>query len=376
MGSSGIFAVHNDGRVVGLTQQPFATEDGLQQLLANIPDLLPGSQIDQAVPRRWLFVSREVALASETDGGARWAVDHLFLDQEAIPTIVEVKRSSDSRIRREVVGQMLDYAANAVVYWPVEQVRGFLRSRCEAQGMDPDQLLDEFLEEGDSSEEFWSRLKTNLQAGKVRLVFVADEIPAELQRVVEFLNEQMDPAEVLAVEIRQYVGDGLKTLVPRVLGVTARAQQKKPSSGGQQWNEQTFFKALEENKGAELCRATRRILDWCRNRGLRVWWGRGAKMGSFVAVLDWKEKGYQMFAAWSYGAVEIYFQWLLRKPPFDAEGKRRELLGKLNQIPGVNLPEDSITRRPSINGGALVQEDSMKAFLEAMDWVIREIKAV
>jgi 5-methylthioribose kinase len=36
---------------------------------------------------------------------------------------VEVKRSSDTRIRREVVGQMLDYAANAVVYWPLEMIR-------------------------------------------------------------------------------------------------------------------------------------------------------------------------------------------------------------------------------------------------------------
>ena len=32
-----------------------------------------------------------------------------------MPTLVEVKRSSDTRIRREVVGQMLHYAANAVV---------------------------------------------------------------------------------------------------------------------------------------------------------------------------------------------------------------------------------------------------------------------
>jgi hypothetical protein len=55
--------------------------------------------------------------------GNRWSVDHLFLDQDAIPTIVEVKRSSDTRIRREVVGQMLDYAANAVVYWAVEAIR-------------------------------------------------------------------------------------------------------------------------------------------------------------------------------------------------------------------------------------------------------------
>jgi hypothetical protein len=33
---------------------------------------------------------------------------------------VEVKCNIDTRIRPEVVGQMLDYVANAVVYWPVE----------------------------------------------------------------------------------------------------------------------------------------------------------------------------------------------------------------------------------------------------------------
>ncbi len=45
--------------------------------------------------------------------------------------------------------------------------------------------------------------------------------------MVEFLNAQMDPAEVLALEIKQYIGQGLKTLVPRVVGQTAEAQRRK-----------------------------------------------------------------------------------------------------------------------------------------------------
>ncbi len=44
--------------------------------------------------------------------------------------------------------------------------------------------------------------------GRIRLVFVADEIPATLQRLVEFLNEQMPTVEVLAVEIRQRINGG------------------------------------------------------------------------------------------------------------------------------------------------------------------------
>lgn len=116
----GMYLVQGDGKLVEMSERPYDSEDLLQGLLAEYPNLLAGSQMSAADPRRWLLISREMPLASEEDGAGRWSVDHLFLDQDAIPTIVEVKRSNDTRIRREAVGQMLDYAANAVVYWPAD----------------------------------------------------------------------------------------------------------------------------------------------------------------------------------------------------------------------------------------------------------------
>ena len=60
----------------------------------------------------------------EYDGGSSQCfLDHLFVDKNATPILVEVKRSTDTRIRREVVGQMLDYAANATLYWDVEDIK-------------------------------------------------------------------------------------------------------------------------------------------------------------------------------------------------------------------------------------------------------------
>ena len=140
-----------------------------------------------------LFVTREAGIASEVDGHARWSIDHLFLDQDGIPTLVEVKRSSGTRIRREVVGQMLDYAANAVVFWPIEQIRAYYETTCQTQGQDPDIMLRELLGEDANPAAFWVQVKTNLEAQRVRMVFVADVIPPELRRVVEFLNVQMSP---------------------------------------------------------------------------------------------------------------------------------------------------------------------------------------
>jgi hypothetical protein len=99
---------------------------------------------------------------------------------------------------------------------------------CEKRSENSSEVVVDFIG-ADSSDEYAVEtgvVKTNLQAGKIRLVFLADKIPTELQRIVEFLNTQMDPAEVIAVELRQFVGEGVKTLVPRVFGQTATAIQK------------------------------------------------------------------------------------------------------------------------------------------------------
>jgi hypothetical protein len=227
MADGGIYLLRDDDRLVEMREQPYDSEDMLQALLEKHPSLLAGDQVKGVASRRWLLVAREASLPAEPEAGGRWSVDHLFLDQDAVPTLVEVKRSTDTRIRREVVGQMLDYAANAVVYWPIERLRAEFEASREARGDDPDQIVREHIADDRAVEDFWGQANTNLRAGRIRLVFVADELPQELQRIIEFLNVQMSPAEVIGIEVRQYVGEGLKTLVPRVLGQTAEAQQRK-----------------------------------------------------------------------------------------------------------------------------------------------------
>lgn len=197
--SGKIYLVGDSGDLMVMDEAPYKAEELLQKLLADYPDLLAGDQMRPSAPRRWLLVSRELSVPDDESEKGRWSLDHLFIDQEGIPTLVEVKRSSNTQIRREVVGQMLDYAANGTVYWSLEQILAAFERRCDRDGLDPDQAVRTFL--GDESEwessDFWQATKTNLQAGRIRLVFVADRIPPELRRIIEFLNEQMDPAEVL-----------------------------------------------------------------------------------------------------------------------------------------------------------------------------------
>jgi hypothetical protein len=180
----------------------------------------------------------------------------LFIDQEAVPTLVEVKRSEDTRIRRQVVGQMLDYAANGVVYWPAERLRSEFEARCAAERKDPGEVFADCLEDDAETERFWGEVEQNLRCGRVRLVFVSDLIPPELRRVIEFLNEQMNPTEVIGVEIKQYVGQGdLRTLVPRLVVQTEQARIHK-AGGGRTMNGDVGWDYYEEpSAGPVLPRA-------------------------------------------------------------------------------------------------------------------------
>lgn len=376
--TTGIYLLQDDNQLIELTEQPYDTEAILQKLLADHPNLLAGSQVDPNRPRRWLLVAREVGVPLDDAEASRAALDHLFLDQDGIPTLVEVKRSSDTRIRREVIGQMIDYAANAVVYWSVEKIIARFEATCEQQGFEPDALLDDFLAPDISIESFWQTVKTNLQAEKIRMVFVADEIPQPLQRAVEFLNGQMDPAEVLAIEIKQYSGPNrkYKTLVPRIIGQTAEAESRKviDTTDKRQWDEPSLLQELEQKRGVLERQVASKILEWSKMNVTRVWFGKGSRTGSFVPVLNHKGRDHQLFAVFTYGTLEVYFYWYLYKPPFNSEEKRKEMLAKLNAIEGISIPADAIRRRPGVPLAALTDETALDQFLAVFDWFIAEVK--
>ena len=362
--TSGVFVLQENGKLVPMSDGPYDTEDLLQTLLAKYPELLG----------RLLLVRREMGIPCDVNGSERWSIDHVFLDVDAVPTLVEVKRSSDTRLRREVVGQMLDYAANAVVYWPVEEMRSQFKHRCESCGMDADGEICRFVNDGITANEFWHRAKTNLQAGRIRMVFVADSIPPELKRIIEFLNEQMDPAEVLGVEIKQFVGEGMKTLVPSFVGRTAEAETRKGAGRAEkrQWDEQSFFDELAI-QGAPQVRVARKLLEWAASRATRLWWGQGPKEGSVYPMFD-DDRGQQyLFDLWTYGKIEIPFK-SMKNPPFASADLRSEFVERLNRIEGISLPPEAINALPRIPMSSLVSDEVFGTFLSVIDWAFLQIR--
>jgi len=372
-----IFLMDENGKLVEMKEEGYDSESKLQELLAGYPDLLAGSQIDNEIPRKWILIKRESAVPLNDSKSVVGFVDHLFIDQDAIPTLVEVKRSSDTRIRREVVGQMLDYAANAIMYWPVEKIRTQFEENCREEDREPEEELRLKLETDMDYEEFWQMAKTNLLAGKIRMLFVSDEIPRELQRVVEFLNEQMDPAEVLAVEIKRHAAPGLKTYVPRVIGQISKAQQRKSTGGSQRrtWAKEEYFQELRVNNSEDIVRVVERILNWAKEHNLEVRLGSGAKHGSYSLFVPHKENLHYMMVLYTYGKIEMQFLRLKYEPPFDDIEKQREFLARMNRIDGIDFPESMLDRRPSFEMALLKDEAKYRQFVEVMEWYVGEIRS-
>lgn len=276
MGSDGIFMIR-DGQLAVLRDSPYETEEILQRALADFPDVLAGGTTSAEEDRPLLLIGRERGVPTAAEGSSVFSLDHLFVDPDGVPVIVEVKRSTDTRIRREVVGQMLDYAANGVKYWPVAELRRDFEATFPS-AFDADARVVEVSDSSDV-EDFWERVEQNLRSGHIRMVFVADRLPGELVRIIEFLNEQMSPAEVLGVEVRQFVDGDTQVLVPRLVGATTAARASKERSSGTAWTEQTFMGAAEDRCDDHEQRVAQRLLDHAASFGTKRSWGRGATPG-------------------------------------------------------------------------------------------------
>lgn len=292
MVKSKIFLMDQDeSRLLELEETQYVREEILQKLLAEYPDLLPGDQIDPENPRRWFLVSRELAIPGDESENGRWSLDHLFLDQDGIPTFVECKRSTDTRNRREVVAQMLDYAANGIEYWSIDKLRQAAAETARQQNQILDEVLYALLDGNDEEidlEEYWEKVEFNLRNKKVRLVFVADSTPKELRRLVEFLNDELKNVEVLAVEIKQFRQEGnpdKKAIVPRVVGLTEKARSSKKNvlkTPRKTTREEFLNKCTKESR-----KLFQDILDTSIERGYTIYWG---EVGFSIRAFSQKHK--------------------------------------------------------------------------------------
>ncbi|TDC55880.1 DUF262 domain-containing protein [Actinomadura sp. KC345] len=116
-------------------------------------------------------------------------------------------------------------------------------------------------------------------------------------------------------------------------------------------------------------------------QALRHWTGRNGDLGFGTAetsCIPWLDRPDARGWIWPVvfyprsAKIEVVFQHLARRPPFDDDALREEFRRRLNLIGGVDISRDRISKRPSIpitvlSGGGL------KPFLEALDWFMDQV---
>jgi hypothetical protein len=266
---------------------------------------------------------------------------------------------------------MLDYAANALSYWSAETIRARFEAKCGAR--DPQEVITDSLGDGLEIEEFWSRVETNLAASRMRLMFVADVIPNELRAIVEFLNQQMEQVEVLAVELKQYVGDtpDHQTLVSRLIGETQAARHAKGRAERITWERSAWLAAYRDLLGETAGTVAERLLDWADNHDppLKISFGDTARSGAKVQ-LDGVLTAFTIYPGFTAGYLELPFAKLAATPPFEALEARQSLQQQLLRIPGAVFPDDRLDKYPRIPILSLADEAAYDQFVSTFEGIL------
>ncbi|MDX0356756.1 hypothetical protein GOL49_14705 [Sinorhizobium medicae] len=164
---------------------------------------------------------------------------------------------------------MFDYAANGPSYWSLSDLRDAFAATNKKACADPAEALRLLLGEQIDVEVFWSQVEDNLRNGRIRMIFLVDEMPEELLRIVEFLARQLRDAEVYAVEVRQHVGATGQVLATNILGQTQNDQQKiSKSRTATTLSQEEWFEAFRARHGESALAVARKISRWASDHHL------------------------------------------------------------------------------------------------------------
>jgi hypothetical protein len=213
-----------DGSMASPRRVPFSEnefqEADLQNLVEDHPEILPIADIEPAFSPV-VSVGREV----ETESGY---IDNLLLSPEGYLTIVETKLWRNPEARREVVGQIIDYAKD-VSRWTFSELEGKVQAYNIRHRQSKLGILDSIrkIEDIDKSEEqiIVDTISRNLRTGRFLLLVVGEGIRESVEEMADFLQQTPQMLFTLAlVELQVYElgtkGDKPLLVIPQVVART------------------------------------------------------------------------------------------------------------------------------------------------------------
>ena len=148
----------------------------------------------------------------------------------------------------------------------------------------------------------------------------------------------------------------------------------------ERWTAQTFLQRLWQRRsgGAETA-VVNRILEWTARFDRPVEWGNKKSYGEFWVGIKTRASEHWLFSVCTDGFLYVLCKWGLEETAaFSDEARRRELLSRLNEVSGVDLPLNAASGHPNnprIALTALAGGNALHEFLTTIDWAIEMIDA-
>jgi hypothetical protein len=180
--------ITNDGRSLPLQLVPrqgtLAThlESDIQSLVHNHPSALPIAEIDP-------MFAGAIAVCQELQLGTAGRVDNLLITPSGLPVLVECKLWRNPEARREVVGQILDYA-KVLNRWSFSDLQ---REVARNTGLGPDALLNLIRVADPNLDEiqFTDALTVNLRRGRFLLLILGDGVREDVEAIASYLQRNL-----------------------------------------------------------------------------------------------------------------------------------------------------------------------------------------
>jgi hypothetical protein len=147
------------------------------------------------------------------------------------------------------------------------------------------------------------------------------------------------------------------------------------SHGGQgEANEATYLEMLAKREDQDLLDVSRRLLDWARAEGLPLHWSSVRDVPLFAPAIDTPSGPAYFVEVTARGRIDVLFDQLRDTDAFREDEPRLEVLGRLNRIPGMGMPEFTINKRPTFSLNALVSDEAFEQFTSTFRWVARQLR--
>lgn len=362
---SKVYVLGADTSAIPLTRLRCKDEGAeLQDLLEKNPQLLPSEQIYPDNPPQWLLIKREMPVLDPSSGSARWSIDFLYVDHMAIPTLVECKRCDDTRSRREVIAQMMEYAANGHHYWSAEELQAHAQD--SSGGLEQlSSWITQVGAVGGTSGAFFDAVVANLRKATMRLIFFLEESPNELRSLVEFLNNQLKETEVLLVEARLYDSPSGRIILPWLFGYSEEARVAKRESRAQatrqtsERGENAFRVAVGGSSlPTEVSDAIRNLLDaWPPSAQGSIGWTFSVN-AIFMIPSIMRTRG--IFHLARNGDIQLYFGYWNAETYSDVSPEqitfKQDFSAKLSVLYGLNFTEKQMRSFPSLRAAQWVSK--------------------